>query len=84
MDHSNDTTTLNISPGFSIRAVTWNGPLSGIRSVKSHERTLTLKKLIDAGYIDRLLPSHDALWRKSVPCSRGRREKSPVLTAGFI
>jgi phosphotriesterase-related protein len=62
MDHSNDTTDI----GY----LTWlleqgcylgMDRYPGFGPVNSHERTKTLKALIDAGYIDRLLPSHDWL-----------------------
>lgn len=60
MDHSNDTTD--------IEYLTWileqgcylgMDRYPGFGPVKSRERTLTLKTLIDKGYIDRLLLSHD-------------------------
>jgi len=58
-DHSNDTTD--------VEYLTWileQGCYLGMdrypgRSVTSEERTNTMKALIDAGYVDRLLPSHD-------------------------
>ena len=58
-DHSNDTTD--------VEYLTWileQGCYLGMdrypgRSVSSEERTNTMKALIDAGYTDRLLPSHD-------------------------
>lgn len=61
MDHSNDTTD--------VAYLTWlleQGCYLGMdrypgHSVTSAERTNTLKALIDAGYTDRLLPSHDHL-----------------------
>jgi phosphotriesterase-related protein len=60
IDHSNDTTD--------IEYLTWlleqgcylgMDRYPGFGPVKSHERTVTLKALIDEGYIHRLLPSHD-------------------------
>ena len=60
MDHSNDTTDI----GY----LTWlmeqgcylgMDRYPGYGAPKSHERTITLKTLIDAGYMDRMLPSHD-------------------------
>ncbi len=59
MDHSNDTT----DTGY----LTWlleQGCYLGMdrypgRGVASLERTKTMKALLDAGYVDRILPSHD-------------------------
>ena len=59
MDHSNDTTDI----GY----LTWlleQGCYLGMdrypgRNVSPFDRTKTMKALIDAGYADRLLPSHD-------------------------
>ena len=76
MDHSNDTTDV----GY----LTWlleqgcylgMDRYPGFGPVKSQERTRTMKALIDAGYIDRLLPSHD--WTLAQVCS-----DSPVTRPG--
>lgn len=61
MDHSNDTTdvvylTWLLEQGCYLGMDRYPG-----HSVTSAERTNTLKALIDAGYTDRLLPSHDHL-----------------------
>jgi phosphotriesterase-related protein len=59
IDHSNDTTDID----YLIRLLE-QGCYLGMdrypgRGVSPLERTRTMKALIDAGYVDRLLPSHD-------------------------
>jgi phosphotriesterase-related protein len=59
VDHSNDTTDID----YLIRLLE-QGCYLGMdrypgRNVSPMERTRTMKTLIDAGYVDRLLPSHD-------------------------
>lgn len=59
IDHSNDTTDINylswlVEQGCYLGMDRYPG-----RGVSSRDRTKTLKTLIDAGYVDRLLLSHD-------------------------
>ncbi len=61
IDHSNDTTDTEY-----LQWILDQGCYLGLdrypgRLVSPHMRTLTLKRLIDAGYIDRLCPSHDCV-----------------------
>ncbi|MDY6916509.1 MAG: hypothetical protein SVP26_00980 [Chloroflexota bacterium] len=61
VDHSNDTTDVEylvwlLEQGCSLGLDRYPG-----RNVSPMARTRTMKELIDAGYIDRLLPSHDCL-----------------------
>jgi len=88
MDHSNDTTD--------IEYLTWlleqgcylgMDRYPGFGPVKSHERTRILKALIDAGYIDRLLPSHD--WplvqiRSDSPAAQQPREREGLRPHGWL
>jgi phosphotriesterase-related protein len=61
IDHSNDTTDVEylswiLDQGCYLGMDRYPG-----RLVSPHMRTVTLKKLIDAGYADRLCPSHDCI-----------------------
>ncbi|MBD3648922.1 MAG: phosphotriesterase-related protein [Pseudomonadales bacterium] len=61
IDHSNDTTdteylTWILDQGCYLGMDRYPG-----RNVSPHMRTVTLKRLIDAGYADRLCPSHDCI-----------------------
>ncbi|MAQ10764.1 MAG: phosphotriesterase-related protein [Gammaproteobacteria bacterium] len=61
IDHSNDTTDLEY-----LKWILDQGCYLGLdrypgRLVSPHSRTITLKKLIDDGYADRLCPSHDCI-----------------------
>jgi phosphotriesterase-related protein len=61
IDHSNDTTDLEY-----LKWILDQGCYLGLdrypgRLVSPHMRTVTLKNLIDAGYGDRLCPSHDCI-----------------------
>jgi phosphotriesterase-related protein len=68
MDHSNDTTDLNY-----LKWLLDQGCYLGLDRYPGHsaatpqERTRTMKALIDAGYVDRLLPSHDCLLNHVIP-----------------
>jgi phosphotriesterase-related protein len=62
MDHSNDTTDINyllwlLDQGFYLGMDRYPGH----NDISPLERTKTLKTLIDKGYVDRVLPSHDCL-----------------------
>jgi phosphotriesterase-related protein len=88
MDHSNDTTD--------IEYLTWlleqgcylgMDRYPGYNRVDSHERTRTLKALIDAGYIDRLLPSHDwplAQIRSDAPAAQRPSEREGQRPDGWL
>ena len=61
IDHSNDTTDIEY-----LKWILDQGCYLGLdrypgRLVSPHMRSVTLKKLIDAGYEDRLCPSHDCI-----------------------
>ena len=61
IDHSNDTTDLEY-----LKWILDQGCYLGLdrypgRLVSPHSRTVTMKKLIDEGYSDRLCPSHDCI-----------------------
>jgi phosphotriesterase-related protein len=61
IDHSNDTTDVEylgwiLDQGCYLGMDRYPG-----RLVSPHMRTVTLKKLIDSGYADRLCPSHDCI-----------------------
>jgi phosphotriesterase-related protein len=59
-DHSNDTTDIGYL-NWLLEQGCYLGMdrYPGFGPVKSQDRTRTLKALVDSGYIDRLLPSHD-------------------------
>jgi len=79
MDHSNDTTD--------VEYLTWlleQGCYLGLDrypgfNVSSQARTRTMKALIDAGYTDRLLPSHDwslaSVIMEAMPSAQEERER---------
>jgi len=61
IDHSNDTTDIEY-----LKWILDQGCYLGLdrypgRLVSPHMRTVTLKRLIDEGYVDRLCPSHDCV-----------------------
>jgi phosphotriesterase-related protein len=88
MDHSNDTTDI----GY----LTWlleQGCYLGMdrypgRNISPLDRTKTLKTLIDAGYTDRLLPSHDCaladIQGMSTEVIDGRGEKERINPHGYL
>jgi phosphotriesterase-related protein len=84
MDHSNDTTD--------VAYLTWllgQGCYLGMdrypgRSVTSAERTNTMKALIDAGYIDRLLPSHDHLLASTMSGATPRPPEGQPPRTGLL
>jgi phosphotriesterase-related protein len=75
MDHSNDTTDIGyliwlLKQGCYLGMDRYPG-----RKVSPMERTQTMKALIDAGYVDRLLPSHDHVLANITRMPRGHLEE---------
>jgi phosphotriesterase-related protein len=88
MDHSNDTTDIGylswlLEQGCYLGMDRYPG-----RNVSPLERTRTMKALIEAGYADRLLPSHDHILAEitgtSAEAMERREEKEKSNPHGYL
>ncbi len=86
LDHSNDTTDVEYLTGLIERGCYLGMDRNPGRNTSPLARTRTMKALIDAGYVRRLLPSHDnaLVWTRESFSPEMRRERENGNPYGFL